>query len=79
MYQRLLFGRDKVYPYAMGMAYEALGNSEAAEAMYNKSASLAPDWRAPRDALAKLKGEKPAAEVHVPATTKQALLDKYFK
>lgn len=68
-----------MYPYAMGMTYEALGDSVAAEAMYNKSAALAPDWRAPRDALAKLKGEKPAAEVHVAAATKQALLDKYFK
>eukprot|EP01044_Picomonas_judraskeda_P036438 COSAG03_NODE_16075_length_412_cov_1.150160_1_plen_50_part_01 len=50
-----------MYPYAMGMAYEALGNSDAAVSMYTKSASLAPDWRAPRDALAKLKGEKPTA------------------
>jgi hypothetical protein len=72
-------GSDKVYPYAMGMAYEALGNQEAAAAMYTKSASLAPDWRAPRDALAKLQGQKPAAEVHVPAATKQALLAKYFQ
>ena len=61
------------------MAYEALGNADAAAAMYTKSTSLAPDWRAARDALAKLKGEKPASEVHVPAATKKALLDKYFK
>ena len=31
------------------------------------------------DALAKLQGQKPAAEVHVPAATKQALLAKYFQ
>jgi len=71
--------RDKVYPYAMGMALEALGDRETAAAMYSRSAALAPDWRAPRDALAKLQGQPVAAEVHVPADTKQALLAKYFK
>ena len=37
------------------------------------------DWAAPVNALAKLSGDAPIKEEHVPAGTKAALMDKYLK
>ena len=61
------------------MALEALGDKAGAAEMYRHSQSLAPDWAAPGNALAKLSGDAPQKEEHVPADTKAALMDKYFK
>jgi hypothetical protein len=81
---------SKVYPYALGTALAAARDERGAADAFRRSISIAPEWGAPRQALAQLPDPNGAApplpppgaatqEPRVAADKKRELLAKYFR